>query len=113
MNLDNFKPSGKINVSAAIAEMRSAPGIPHSIIFCRAKDDGKSKPKGGLVMHELLYGGSDRADKERTTNKDGEERAVANIKELGLLPCTIYGTKEYRSILISSIMFFNGKKVVH
>lgn len=114
MNLEKFTPIGQISASQMIAEIRASNGVPFSMIWVRANDKGKAKPKGQLIFKaQLLYGGAEREITTKAMRKDAEARDNAQFSRQGLLPVHDYETNEFYTPLIGLIMFFNGKRVNH
>ena len=114
MDFKTFKSQGSITIQQVITAIKyNVEAQLFSIGFCRATSNAKSEPKGAIVwIDKAVYATSGSFQKEnRTKNKD--DGSVRNFKSEGTLPIKNYETQEFKTPLIASIMFFNGKLVKH
>ena len=116
MDLKTFVPRGFISIQQVLTRIKYNPtGEPFSIGFCRSSAMPRC-PKGQIVWYDkALYGGAPMVQ-QRNGSKAHRERAQAvprDFKKEGVLPMHNHETKEFKTPLISSIMFFEGKVVKH
>jgi hypothetical protein len=119
MDLRTFKPIGRISIQQVLTRIRYNPdGEPFSIGFCRATSDGKADPKGQIVYYDKALQGAPPKFIQRNGSKGFAERAELaatprNFRTEGTVPIHNYESKEFKTPLIASIMFFEGKLVKH
>jgi hypothetical protein len=111
MDFKNFKPVGEIGVNVMLQMLREAQ-TPSSLVFVRYNAKGSRKPKGQLVHKLVIYGASVH-EKGSGMNADGGQRQTADWSKEGLFPLTCAESREFMTIHISTMLFFNGKKIKH
>jgi hypothetical protein len=119
MDLRTFKPQGSISIQQVLTRIKYNPdGAPFSIGFCRAAADGKAQPKGQIVWYDKALHGAAPKLVQRNGSKAFAERAEMmklprEFRTEGTLPIHNYESKEFKTPLIASILFFEGKLVKH
>lgn len=108
MDLKNFKAKGTIGIGAVYARLQENPDKAFEIGFVRSTD-GAKEPKGSICVRTVRYGAPPR---ERTAGRFGQYagggRKVSRHDAAGTIPVHYEGTDQYRSILISHILIFDG-----
>lgn len=119
MDLRTFKPNGTITIQQVLTRMKYNPtGEPFSIGFCRATCRVKSEEKGQIVWYDkALYGAAPTPQRNGSkAHKEAAklaETAPRDFKKEGTMPIHNTETTEFKTPLIASIMFFEGKTVKH
>jgi hypothetical protein len=117
MDLKTFTPNGSITIQQVLTRIKYNPtGESFSIGFCRATSKIKAEPKGQIVWYDkALYGAPpmQRQINGSKARKEAEQAKPRNFKTEGTLPIHNTETKEFKTPLIASIMFFDGKSVKH
>ena len=112
-------PNGTITIQQVLTRIKYNPtGDPFSIGFCRATSKVKAEPKGQIVWYDkALYGAAPMP--QRNGSKAHKEAAKLaqtiprDFKKEGTIPIHNTETKEFKTPLIASILFFEGKTVKH
>ena len=117
MDLKTFQPRGSISIQQVLTRIKYNPtGETFSIGFCRATTKAKREAKGGIVWYDkALYGGAPMVQ-HRNGSKAHRERAQIvprDFRKEGVVPIHNHETKEFKTPLIASILFFEGKVVKH
>ena len=87
------------------------PDAVFKIHFVRSKSDGPLKPMGEIVCREVRYGAPPHqkaAPRVRGYGGGVKERKVGRFDDNGTIPVHYVDSKEYRSILISHLLVFDG-----
>lgn len=115
MDLKTFKPKGSIGIGAVYARFQDNPDKAFEIGFVRSTK-GVNEPKGSICVRVVRYGAPprDMGDGRLVNGDKGllhstrKDRKVSKHDAAGTIPVHYEGTKEYRSILISHLMIFDG-----
>lgn len=114
MDFTKLKLKGNIGVSAVWAMLQERPNAVFTILFVRSKTAGPDKPVGEIVCREVRYGAPPHEKKEPRVKGYGgvpKERKVTRFDENGQIPFHYVGTTEFRSVLMSHLLVFDGWKV--
>ena len=111
MDLKTFKPKGSIGIGAVYARFQENPDRAFEIAFVRTTE-GENEPKGAVCVRVVRYGAPPREkgiEGLRVESRGmGRTKKVSKHDAAGTIPVHYEGTKEYRSILISHILIFDG-----
>jgi hypothetical protein len=113
MDLKTFKPKGSIGIGAVYARFQENPDKAFEIAFVRSTE-GENEPKGSICVRVVRYGAPPRDMGDgRLVIGDGRlvkgrTKKVSKHDAAGTIPVHYEGTKEYRSILVSHILIFDG-----
>lgn len=118
MDLKKFKPKGSIGIGAVYARFQENPDRAFEIGFVRSTD-GASEPKGSICVRVVRYGAPPREIGNRElvmgnglsgmgNRGGGRIRKVSKHDAAGTIPLHYEGTTQYRSILVSHILIFDG-----
>jgi hypothetical protein len=117
MDLKTFRPSGTITIQQVLTRIKYNPtGEPFAIGFCRATTKTKAEPKGGLVWYDKALGGAPPIVQQRNGSKarrEAEQAVPRDFRKEGVIGIHNTETKEYKTPLIASILFFECKVVKH
>lgn len=115
--MKTFKPQGSITIQQVLTRIKYNPtGEPFSIGFCRATSRVKAEPKGQIVWYDKALYGAPPMLQQRNGSKARREAAQAvprNFKLEGIIPIHNDETKEFKTPLIASIIFFEAMVVKH
>ena len=114
MDFTKLKLKGNIGVSAVWAMLQERPNAVFTVHFVRSRSDGPTKPIGEIVCREVRYGAAPyEKPPPRVKGYGGapKERKVSRFDDTGAIPVHYVDTKEFRSILISHLLVFDGWKV--
>lgn len=117
MDLKTFTPQGSITIQQVLTRIKYNPtGEPFSIGFCRATSQCKAEPRGQIVWYDKAFYGAPPNGVQRNgskARKEAEQEKPRDFRKEGTLPIHNTETKEFKTPLIASIMFFDCKSVKH
>lgn len=112
-----LKIKGDIGIRHVWQMLQERPSAEFMVHFVRSVDGGKGKPAGEIVARTVRYGAPPH-EKKATSKGQGAtgngqitNRKVSQHDEAGTIPVYYPDTLEYRSLLISHILVFDGWRV--
>lgn len=114
MDFSKLKTKGNIGVSAVWAMLQERPDAVFTVYFVRSKSAGALKPLGEIVCREVRYGAPPHqkaAPRVKGYGGGFKERKVGRFDDNGTIPVHYVDSKEFRSILVSHLLVFDGWKV--
>ena len=114
-----LKIKGDIGIRHVWQMLQERPSSEFVVHFVRSVDGGKSKPAGEIVARTVRYGapphqkGQSAKGKGQEPKGNGQitNRKVSQHDQAGTIPVYYPDTLEYRSLLISHILVFDGWRV--
>ena len=113
MDLKTFKPKGSIGIGAVYARFQENPDRAFEIAFVRTTE-GENEPKGAVCVRVVRYGAPPREMGEKKFQIEIKARGYGRTNKIskhdaaGTIPVHYEGTTQYRSILVSHILIFDG-----
>ena len=114
-----LKTKGDIGIRHVWQMLQERPSAEFMVHFVRSVDGGKGKPAGEIVARTVRYGAAPHQKKSSGNSQQAtgdSQRGLTNRKvsqhdEAGTIPVYYPDTLEYRSLLISHILVFDGWRV--
>jgi hypothetical protein len=113
-DFSKLKTKGNIGVSAVWGMLQERPNAVFTVHFVRSKGGVPDKPIGEIVCREVRYGAATyekAAPRVKGYGGVPKERKIARFDDTGAIPVHYVDSKEFRSILISHLLIFDGWKV--